>query len=92
MNISKTTFNMALKRGLQLTTVDVSDSLLLCIWETDNDCEWLCSYHINSDSLSYNGNICLPENIKQELPATIFTEKQLREVIKFVSEELARDQ
>lgn len=88
MNISKTVFNMALKRGLQLTVSDQPDSLLLCIWEADNDCEWLCSYRINSDSLSYNGNIYLPENIKQELPGTIFSEKQLKEVIKYIADEL----
>lgn len=89
MNISKTTTNYAAKRGLELTISEGADKDLVCIWEADNDCEWLCSYRINSDSLSFNGNIYLPQAVKEELPGTIFSEKQLRTVLDFISKELA---
>ena len=50
MKLNKTTINFARKRGLDITTTDLendNDNLLLCIWEADNDCEWMCSYRIN---------------------------------------------
>lgn len=90
MEISKTTFNMALNRGLQLTVEDGNDCMLVCFWEKENDSEWLFSYRLNSENLTYNANIYLPETIREELPATIFDEKQLRDVIKFVSSELTK--
>lgn len=89
MNISKTTHNYASKRALQLTVSEGEDKTLLCIWEADNDCEWLCSYRIDADILSYNGNIYLPQEVKEELPGTITTEKQLRAVLDFISKEMA---
>ena len=89
MNISKTTLNYAAKRGLELTISEGADKDLVCIWEADNDCEWLCSYRLNTDSLSYNGNVYLPQNIKEELPGTITSEKQLRLVLEYISTELA---
>lgn len=52
MNISKTTFNMAKKRGIELTVEDLSDYTALCIWEAGNDCEWMCSYRIEHDKLT----------------------------------------
>ena len=88
MNISKTTFNMAKARGLDLTVEDFDDYTLLCIWEADNDCEWMCSYRIEHDKLTWHGNIYLDQEIKEELPATIFDEKQLREVLKFIGSNL----
>lgn len=88
MNISKTTFNYAERRGLELTVNHYEDCVLLCVWEKENDCEWMFSYRIEFDKLVWNGNIYLPESIKEELPATIFDEKQLRRVLGFVSEEM----
>lgn len=84
MNISKTTFNMAKNRGIELTVEDLGDYTALCIWEADNDCEWMCSYRIEHDKLTWHGNVYLHQDVKEELPATIFDEKQLREVIKFI--------
>jgi hypothetical protein len=88
-DISKTTFKMALRRGLDLTveTKASSEATLLCIWEADNDCEWLCSYRFG-DVLSWNGNIYLPQQIKEELPATIKNEAELRQVISFIAASL----
>lgn len=85
MNISKTTFNMAKKRGIELTVDDLGDYTALCIWEADNDCEWMCSYRIEHDKLTWNGNVYLRQDVKEELPATIFDERQLRNVIKFIA-------
>lgn len=89
MNISKTTFNFAKKRGLDLTVEDFGEGLQLCIWEADNDCEWLCSYRIGYNLLTWHGNVYLPAEIKEELPATINNEKHLREVLKFIANEIA---
>lgn len=88
MNISKTTFNMAKTRGLELTVEKLEDNYVLCFWQAGNDCEWMFSYNIHSDKLVWRGNIYLPQEIKEELPATIFDEKQLRNVIKFVAKEM----
>lgn len=88
MNISKTTFNLAANRGLELTVEDMGDVKALCFWDAENDCEWMFSY-VYGDVLTWKGNVYLPREIAEELPATIFTEKQLREVIKFVAAQLA---
>ncbi|QVW27781.1 hypothetical protein [Hafnia phage Pocis76] len=88
MNISKTTFNMAKSRGLELTVEDLGERMALCFWQADNECEWMFSYTIHDDKLTWGGNIYLPQEIKEELPATIFDERQLRNVIKFVAKEM----
>jgi hypothetical protein len=85
-NISLTTFSMAKKRGLELTVSDCGEFLQM--WELENDMEWLCSYCITKTGLQWNGNVYLPHSIKEELPAFIFTEKQLREVVIFIAESL----
>jgi len=88
MKLNKTTINFARKRGLDITTTDLendNDNLLLCIWEADNDCEWMCSYRIENDKLTWDGNVYLRQEVKEELPATIFDERQLRNVIKFIA-------
>lgn len=88
MNISKTTFNMAKNRGIELTVEDLGYYTALCIWEADNDCEWICSYRIEHDKLTLRCNVYLHQDVKEELPATIFDEKQLREVVKFIANNL----
>lgn len=89
MMVSKTTTNFAVKRGIELSVEQFNDMDVLCIWEADNDCEWLCSYYINDDgSFTWKGNVYLEQEIKEELPATIKDEKHLREVIKFISENI----
>lgn len=90
MNITKTTTNFAGKRGIELSVDDFGNGDILCIWEADNDCEWMCSYRVNNDgSFTWNGNIYLSDEIKEELPATIKDEKHLREVIAFIAKEIA---
>lgn len=89
MMVSKTTTNFAGKRGIELSVEQFNDMDVLCIWEADNDCEWLCSYYINDDgSFTWKGNIYLSQEVKEELPATINDEKHLRQVIQFISENI----
>lgn len=85
MNISKTTINFAKRRGLYVTIEEIYDAILLLVWDINNDCEWMFSYRVNNDdSLTWNGNIYLPQELKEELPATIKNEKHLREMLDFV--------
>lgn len=90
MKITKSLVNYANRRNLDLTThSDSEDGDLLCFWELEEESEWLFSYRVNDNgSLSWNGNIYLDKEIKEELPATIFDEKQLKAVINFISESL----
>lgn len=89
MMVSKTTTNFAGKRGIELSVEQFNDMDVLCIWEADNDCEWLCSYYINDDgSFTWKGNVYLSQEVKEELPATINDEKHLRQVIQFISENI----
>lgn len=89
MMVSKTTTNFAGKRGIELSVEQFNDMDVLCIWEADNDCEWLCSYYINDDGIfTWKGNIYLSQEVKEELPATIKDEKHLRQVIQFISENI----
>lgn len=89
MMVSKTTTNFAGKRGIELSVEQFDDLDVLCIWEADNDCEWMCSYIINNNgSFAWRGNVYLPDEIKEELPATIKDEKHLREVIAFIASEI----
>ena len=86
MNISKTTINFAKKRGLDVTVEDFGEGEFLAIWEADNDCEWMCTYRVNEGgSFTWHGNVYLRQDVKEELPATIFDERQLRNVIKFIA-------
>lgn len=85
MNISKTTFNFAKRRGLDVTIEEISDAMLLCVWDINNDCEWMFSYRVNNDSsFTWNGNVYLPQELKEELPATLKDEKYVREMLDFV--------
>lgn len=88
MNISKTTFNFAKKRGIELELIAADDRLVLAFYEAKNECEWMFSYNVNYDCLTWRGNIYLPNEVKEELPATITTEKKLREVIDFISKSI----
>lgn len=88
MNISKTTFNFAKKRGIELELIETDDRLVLAFYEAENECEWMFSYNVNHDCLTWRGNIYLSNEVKEELPATITTEKKLREVIDFISKNI----
>lgn len=85
MNISKTTINFAKRRGLYVTIEEIDDAILLLVWDINNDCEWMFSYIVSGDgSFTWNGNIYLPQELKEELPATIKNEKHLREMLDYV--------
>lgn len=91
MNLSKTTKTFAAKRGLDVTLEDINDDgkVILCVWEADNDCEWMFSYLVNPNgSYTWNGNVYLDRAIKEELPATMRDEKHLREMLDFLGKEL----
>ncbi|EDS3220953.1 hypothetical protein GQU58_004589 [Salmonella enterica] len=85
MNIGKAIQNYAARRSI---TFEVWDDKFL-LWEANNDNEWMCSYSIdeNTGFLHFHGNIYLPQEVKEELPATIDTEKKLKEVINFIAKE-----
>ncbi|NMY13536.1 hypothetical protein HBO38_35010 [Pseudomonas veronii] len=80
-SISKTTVNFAKARGLEL---EVNGSMLE-VSEADNDSEFMFSLRMMGDSFFYNGNVYLPEAIKEELPAYMKDEKALRAMLKFVA-------
>lgn len=89
MSLSKTTIKFAQKRGLDVTIEDFGEGEIVAVWELDNDCEWMFSYRVNPNgSYTWNGNIYLDQEIKEELPATIKDEKHLREVLAFVANEM----
>lgn len=85
MDISKTTINFAKRRGLYVTIEEINDAMLLLVWDINNDCEWMFSYRVNNDgSFTWNGNIYLPQELKEELPATLKDEKHVREMLDYV--------
>lgn len=95
MKISKTTLNYATKRNLELTFSIWEDDSgnnqpVVLFWELGEDCEPMFIYNNNEETLSYRGYVYLDQKIKEELPATIFDEKQLRNMIDFLSKELAK--
>lgn len=87
MNITKTTLNFAKRRGLDLDFVEVEDGVLLTFWDDLDEAtgEWMFSYRVDGESLIWNGNIYLSQEVKEELPATITSEKHLRQVVEFLA-------
>lgn len=81
MLISQMTHNFAKHRGLELTTENNDGNELLCIWETKNEWEWICSFQPAQEQLVFFGNIYLPQECLNALPTTIADEKELRAVI-----------
>ena len=89
MALTKTTTNFAKRHGFDLEINSFEDYTLMCVYEIENDCEWMFSYRVNEDgSFTWNGNIYLAQEVKEELPATIKDEKHLRQVLKFISENI----
>lgn len=85
--INKSILNYAAKRGIELEVDKESEAVLF--WDAREDCEWMFSYGIASrdGSLVWRGNIYLPDDVKEELPAHIMTGEKLKEVINFISTE-----
>lgn len=81
MQITKTTHNFAKQRGLELTTVNNDGTELLCIWEANNDWEWICSFQPVQEQLVFFGNIYLPQECLNTLPTNIADDKELRAVL-----------
>ncbi|MET4862716.1 hypothetical protein [Morganella morganii] len=68
MLISQTTHNFAKHRGLELTTVNNDGTELLCIWEANNEWEWICSFQPAQEQLVFFGNIYLPQECLNVAP------------------------
>lgn len=91
MKITKSLVNYANRRNLDLTVETIDGIEMVCFWEKEEESEWLFSYSSNDNgSLSWHGNVYLKSEIKEELPGTIFDEKQLKAVINFISESLKK--
>lgn len=92
MKISKSIFNFALRRNLEITLEEseTASEGAVWIWEKDQESESSFILNNNADCLTWKGNVYLPESIKEELPATIFTETKLKEMLNFLSVELAK--
>lgn len=87
--ITKTTVNFAKRHNLDVTIENFGEVDQICVWEANNDCEWMFSYTINANgSFNWYGNVYLAQDIKEELPATINDEKHLRAVLKFIAENI----
>ena len=90
MKITKTTINFAARRGIEIYVHEGDKQVWFSQIDEEGEafCEPFMMYNDNDDCLTYHGNIYLPKEIKEEIPVTIFSEKQLKEVIKFLAEEL----
>lgn len=80
---TKTTLNFANKRNIDLTEEDFASTV--SIWVT-NEHQPSVVYFYNEDTgvYTYKHNFDLPQEVKEELPATIYGEKQLRQVLTFL--------
>lgn len=96
MNISKITEKYAADRGMELERSETEvmagiKAEVIYFYEKGDDSEPMFSYLVNEgESLSFYGNIYLPQEIKEELPAYIDNNKELRKVVDFVSKEYAK--
>ncbi|QJI10876.1 hypothetical protein GuL6_173 [Buttiauxella phage vB_ButM_GuL6] len=92
MALSKITINFAAKRNILVEICEADEIVEMDrVWiYTDVDaCEPDVSYVANADgSFSFYGNLGLPVEVKEELPAYIRDEKHLREVIAFIANEM----
>ena len=90
MTLTKTTTNYAAKRGYEIHNESDEDQIWFCAW-IDSDCDESHDepdlvYNINEDgTFTFNSAPYLTQDIKEELPATIWNEKHLREVLNFIS-------
>ncbi|EGT5729728.1 hypothetical protein AGJ33_20040 [Cronobacter dublinensis subsp. dublinensis] len=85
--ISKKTFDMAVKRGFELTIEEgatVDGSLLLCFWEQGEESEWLFSYQHTGNQLVWRGNVYAPKHIVSQLPKVLDSETELRDLIRML--------
>lgn len=84
--LSKTTLNFAFKRKIDIINAPVDSKLWVFVTGESEPSLFLLS---NKDgSFSFAGNVDLPQEVKEELPAHIRDEKHLREVLDFISKEV----
>ena len=82
MKITKTTINYAEARNIEL----VVDDELVSFYDMNDDSEPMVMYTKTEDGeLFFKGNIWLSKETKEELPNWVKSEKQLREMINFLS-------
>lgn len=75
---------MAAKRGIELLIDDNS----VAFYKESDDSEPMFFYSIQDGGLFFKMNVWLKQEVKQELPCWIKDEKQLKQVIKFLSNEI----
>ncbi|KER02841.1 hypothetical protein LGZ99_17310 [Photorhabdus temperata] len=93
MKITKTTINFAAKRNIEINTfTDEQDGDVVWFSEINEDgeteAEPMFIMYNNENDLTWKGNIYLDKSVKEELPATINSEKHLKEVIVFLSQNI----
>lgn len=89
MKISKTTLNFAERRGICLNIDNNYDAgQMLEFYEDGNDCEPFMMYLVSESGFSFYGNAYLKQEVKEELPAFIRDEKQLRSVIDYIKDHI----
>lgn len=89
--IGKKTFDMAKSRGLELTLEEgltLDGSLLLCVWEADQDSEWLFSYQHTGHQLVWHGNVYAPQHIVAQIPKVIDDESELRDMLRLLEKQM----
>ncbi|OCA55167.1 hypothetical protein [Photorhabdus namnaonensis] len=93
MNISKSIINFSKRRNIDIEILELDGVNQVWFSQIDKNgevySEPLFTMFNNQNDLTWKGNIYLPIEIKEELPATISSERKLKEVIKFLEKELA---
>ncbi|EGB7013647.1 hypothetical protein ACRWP7_003312 [Escherichia coli] len=91
LNITKTTQKFAQARNLAIDSdyckEHNKDFIWICV--NDDSSEPMFSLFANEDgSFSYRGNIWLSSTTREEIPAFIRDEKQLRQVLAFIAQDM----
>jgi len=91
MNISKTTIKAANRLGWDLIINEdevFGKHIWLCRFNEngESECEPDISFFINSDCFTFKESLSIHQNVIGEIPATIFSEKQFRNVLKYIAE------
>lgn len=83
MEISKTVFNMAAKRELEIEIVKFdSGNDQLWFWDNENESEPVLMYDFQEEGLFFQGQT---SSKLQDLPYWIKDQNQLKEVVKYVA-------
>ncbi len=91
MNISKSTINFANRRNIDIEMINIDGVDVVWFSQIEDgevSGESMFVMFNNQNNLTWKGNIYLPRAIKEEIPSTILSEKQLKEMIKFLKKEL----